>query len=216
MLKAARSVFAERGFKRATIDEIAHRAEFGKGTIYNYFPDGKDEILFAILDDVYDELHTMSKEMVEETDAPTFSHRLGRYVEAFIEYFLREGDLFVILMKEANRLAFGDDPSKANYFKGQYDRMRGVLEPCIAAAIEAGELRQLDPPAVAHMILGNIHGYLRYNCLRQIGSEDSEIVESPSGQDAARFITEMLLYGLAVPGAGPREQTPDVETAEVS
>ncbi|NNE46513.1 MAG: TetR family transcriptional regulator, partial [Rhodothermales bacterium] len=31
MLEAAQSVFAERGFGQSTLDEIASRAEFGKG-----------------------------------------------------------------------------------------------------------------------------------------------------------------------------------------
>ncbi|NNE70602.1 MAG: helix-turn-helix transcriptional regulator, partial [Rhodothermales bacterium] len=35
ILDAARTVFAERGFVGATLEEIASRAEFGKGTLYN-------------------------------------------------------------------------------------------------------------------------------------------------------------------------------------
>ncbi len=56
MLEAAQSVFAERGFGQSTLDEIASRAEFGKGTIYNYFPGGKEEMLFALLDQLYNGL----------------------------------------------------------------------------------------------------------------------------------------------------------------
>ncbi|GIV59650.1 MAG: hypothetical protein KatS3mg043_0739 [Rhodothermaceae bacterium] len=41
MLEAARAVFAEKGYLQATVDEIAQRAEFGKGTLYNYFTGGR-------------------------------------------------------------------------------------------------------------------------------------------------------------------------------
>ena len=41
---AACDVFASRGFNDATLEEIAEKAEFGKGTLYNYF-DSK-ELLF--------------------------------------------------------------------------------------------------------------------------------------------------------------------------
>jgi len=38
ILSSALKVFAERGIKEATMDEIAEAAELGKGTIYYYFP----------------------------------------------------------------------------------------------------------------------------------------------------------------------------------
>jgi len=53
MLDAAKSVFAEKGYTKATLEEIAHRAEFGKGTLYNYFPGGKEQILIAVFDQLY-------------------------------------------------------------------------------------------------------------------------------------------------------------------
>jgi AcrR family transcriptional regulator len=49
MLEAARAVFAEKGYANATLEEIAQRAEFGKGTLYNYFPGGKDELFLLSL-----------------------------------------------------------------------------------------------------------------------------------------------------------------------
>ena len=179
------------------LDEIAQRSEFGKGTIYNYFPGGKDELLFAILDDVYDDIHAISLEVFEPSQNGPFGHRLRQYIQASLDYFLEEEDLFVIMMKEANRIAFGDDPSKATYFKGQFDRIRGVLEPQIELAIQSGELKPFAPHTVAHMILGNIHGYLRYQCLAKIGLMDSHGAGTQSAGEAANFITEMLLDGLA-------------------
>ncbi|TKX68113.1 TetR/AcrR family transcriptional regulator, partial [Halorubrum sp. GN11_10-6_MGM] len=51
MLDAARAVFAEEGYADATLDEIAERAEFGKGTLYNYFEGGKEELFLAVFDE---------------------------------------------------------------------------------------------------------------------------------------------------------------------
>jgi TetR/AcrR family fatty acid metabolism transcriptional regulator len=39
ILRAAEQVFAQRGFFRAKIDEIADKAKVAKGTVYLYFPD---------------------------------------------------------------------------------------------------------------------------------------------------------------------------------
>jgi len=200
MLEAARAVIAEKGFKRATLDEIAQRAEFGKGTIYNYFPEGKDQMLFAILDDVYDELFAISKATLGSTDPVSFRERLLRYVESFLGYFINQRDLFVILMKEANRIAFGDDGTKAIYFKRHLDRLVGVIEPVVADAIEAGEVKPYPAESVAHMILGNVHGYLRYNCYRGIGNGNGAAGVEIAPRQAAEFLCGILLDGLAEGG----------------
>jgi AcrR family transcriptional regulator len=50
MLSAAQEVIAEKGYGEATLEEIASRAEYGKGTLYNYFPGGKQEILLSIFE----------------------------------------------------------------------------------------------------------------------------------------------------------------------
>lgn len=209
MLDAARAVIAEKGFKRATLDEIAQRAEFGKGTIYNYFPQGKDEMLIAILDDVYDELFAISKATFGSSDSISFRDRLLRYVESLISYFANQRDLFVILMKEANRIAFGDDETKAIYFKKHQDRLVGVIEPVIAEAIASGQIRSYPAESVAHMILGNVHGYLRYSCYRDIGSGNGSLCVELAPTQAAEFLCGMLLDGLAGrpdPAAGLEEE----------
>ncbi|MBK7257414.1 MAG: helix-turn-helix transcriptional regulator [Ignavibacteriae bacterium] len=49
ILKAARELIATKGFRDTTLDEIAQKAEFGKGTLYNYFA-SKEDIFHAIID----------------------------------------------------------------------------------------------------------------------------------------------------------------------
>jgi len=197
MLEAARVVIAEKGLKRATLDEIAQKAEFGKGTIYNYFPNGKDEMLFAILDEVYGDLHTITQEAFATVETIPFRDRLRRYVESFLSYFMRHRDLFVIVMKEANRIAFGDEESKSLYFKHNLDRLVAVLQPAINDAMASGELKPFPAESVAHMILGNVHGYLRYNCVRDDGDGDGRADTDAEVACAAEFLCAILLYGMA-------------------
>jgi len=206
MLDAARTVIAEKGFKHATLDEIAQRAEFGKGTIYNYFPEGKDEMLFAILDDVYADLYAISVETIGSHEEVPFRDRLEDYIASFLGYFLHQRELFVILVKEANRIAFGDEQVKAIYFKDQMDRLVGVMEPVIANAVARGELRDYPADFVAHLILGNVHGYLRHTCLRGIGHGNNSVPGKDEPRHTARVLCDILLNGLAMNGGA--EQTP--------
>jgi AcrR family transcriptional regulator len=49
ILDAARTVFAERGYHRTTIKDIASQAGVADGTVYNYF-ENKDALLSALFD----------------------------------------------------------------------------------------------------------------------------------------------------------------------
>lgn len=49
ILRAAAAVFAQRGFHRALMDEVASKAGVGKGTVYRYF-NTKEDLLFSIVD----------------------------------------------------------------------------------------------------------------------------------------------------------------------
>lgn len=48
ILRAAREVFFENGFHRATVDDVAGRAKVSKGTVYLYF-ESKETILALLL-----------------------------------------------------------------------------------------------------------------------------------------------------------------------
>ncbi len=59
ILKIAREVFSEKSFYQATLEEIAERAEFAKGTIYGYFTSKED--LFECL--IAEELDLLENEL---------------------------------------------------------------------------------------------------------------------------------------------------------
>lgn len=45
-------IFREHGFAGASLSTITRRTGLGKGSLYNFFPDGKNEMAEAVLDDV--------------------------------------------------------------------------------------------------------------------------------------------------------------------
>ena len=60
ILKAARELFLAKGFRETTLDEIAHAAEFGKGTLYNYFS-SKEELFLGILRQALEEMYEIAR-----------------------------------------------------------------------------------------------------------------------------------------------------------
>lgn len=201
MLRAAQSVFAEKGYAQATLDEIAERAEFGKGTLYNYFDGGKEGILFAVFDELYDDLFEHIQEAF--TGAPAQERPLRERFHAFVlesfSFFLEHEDLFMVLIKESHRLCFSENTEHATYFQHQQERMVNALVPPLEAAMEQGEIQPLPSRSVAHMMLENINGMLAHRAMIDRHDEDCADTILHDPEKAADFLTTMLFDGLTIP-----------------
>ena len=199
MLDAARSVFAEKGYQEATLDEIAERAEFGKGTLYNYFEGGKEELLFAIFEDVHEGMCRLVKDFFEneeERDRPTRDVFRDLF-ETAIRYFVKNQEVFMILVREAQRVQLGGGAERVACLLEQRDRVIDQLEPPLQKAIDAGKLKALPTRPVAHMIMGNIKGYLMYaSPLNFCPDTPAQETERPSPEKAADFLATILFDGL--------------------
>ncbi|MCK6606529.1 MAG: TetR/AcrR family transcriptional regulator [Ignavibacteriaceae bacterium] len=77
ILSAAEELFFHKGFTATTLDDIAVKAEFGKGTIYNYFAN-KEEIYLSIVEDF---IHKFI-EIVNEADKE--SEFFKEFIAAYI------------------------------------------------------------------------------------------------------------------------------------
>lgn len=206
MLRAARSVFAEKGYDRATLEEIAERAEFGKGTLYNYFEGGKEDILFAVLEEIHDDICDLIRDVFPANGAGERSLRdsFHAFVQAFFDFSQRNEDLFMILFKEAHRQTFSADDSRAAFFRDQRERMANALVPALEAAMEREEIQSLPPESVAHLLLANVNGIVLHRCLadqKEQCCDDPECAPKSIIQDpetAADFLTSMLFDGLSL------------------
>ena len=96
ILKAARKLFFDRGFKSVTVDNIAAKAEVSKGSVYLYFK-SKEEIYTQIL--INDSIATFEdwKNKFSAKDIPP-AELLLEFADNYIDYFLNENELFRILM----------------------------------------------------------------------------------------------------------------------
>ena len=95
ILKAARKLFFERGFKSVTVDLIAAKAEVSKGSIYLYF-DSKEEIYTQILISANIERHKEIENFARQEG--TASELLLKYARVYVNFFLENNELFRILM----------------------------------------------------------------------------------------------------------------------
>lgn len=206
MLSAAKAVFAEKGYANATLGEIAERAEFGKGTLYNYFEEGKEEILLAIFDELYDDLYAIIQNSFGDVASPDGSSLREAYhdfiVECF-EFFMEQEDLFLILVKEAYQLAFSDKDDHVDYFHRQQERMVNALVPAIEEATDNQSIRALPVRSTAYMMLENLTGLLVHRASLASEAHGPPPQEGYAGaltghpEQAADFLTTVFFDGLS-------------------
>ncbi|MEM7788052.1 MAG: TetR/AcrR family transcriptional regulator, partial [Bacteroidota bacterium] len=181
----------------------AERAEFGKGTIYNYFPGGKDELYFALFEEVVGSLHGIIEreapgpEAVQTRDDVRDGFR--RLMAGLIEHFQANRGVLLLFMKDGHRMML--QPEKMAHFAGRFAEIIDAMAHPVEAAVEAGALRPLPPRAVAHMIMGNVRGYL----MAEIDADcdptgSTERPDFGTPEQAADFITTILFDGLLAPG----------------
>lgn len=95
ILKAARKLFFDKGFKAVTVDSIAAKAGVSKGSIYLYF-DSKEEIYAQVL--IADNIEHNKDMLYFSTKEAPAAELLLEYAERYVNNFLNDKELFRILM----------------------------------------------------------------------------------------------------------------------
>lgn len=144
-MAAALELFAERGYGAVAIEDIAEAAGLTKGAVYYWFAD-KDDLGRDLQHDLYDRLTDLALQALDpKGDAVSNMRRAFQvYLDAVgslghARFFLRDAWTIPALDEGGRR-----DQQDA------VEMVRGML----AAAIERGEVADLDPDALANVLLG--------------------------------------------------------------
>jgi AcrR family transcriptional regulator len=100
ILQAARELFEERGFDKATLRTIAERAGMGASSIYRHFQ-SKEELLIADLVDLQEEAWRRFREG-DERKSPTRA-RVSRFLDCQHALLAEDNDLTLIALRATTR-----------------------------------------------------------------------------------------------------------------
>ncbi len=147
LLQAATTEFAREGYARANINRISRAAGFAKGTIYNYFP-SKRALMLALIDEIARaHFDSVSQHVVQEND-PT--RRLERFFEAGFAWVTGSLDRARVMITTLN----GPDLEfKLHMYEAYQPMFQLVGSDIIAAGMERGTFRQVDPVAAARLLM---------------------------------------------------------------
>jgi AcrR family transcriptional regulator len=139
LLGAARQVFSQQGYQRATTAQIAEAAGVSEATVFTYFP-GKRELCIQVIKDWYDEI---SSEL--ERDVPRLHGvhaKLSHVVRAHLVTLLADGSGMCALVLSEGRAA---EPELAQVITDCKRRYTAPLMDCLAEAQTQGQIRQDMP-----------------------------------------------------------------------
>ena len=86
LLTAARELFIENGVAKASIDQIASRAQVAKGTFYLYFRD-KEDLLQALIYRISCHVLDEAYRVMDSRRTEDFTENVILFADAIIEYF---------------------------------------------------------------------------------------------------------------------------------
>lgn len=185
ILNAARKVFSERGFEKATLDEIAEVAEYGKGTIYNYFKN-KEELFSCIIERGINRFHQFVTQAIQGKTKPR--EKVEAYIDAAFEFFEKNRQIFSILELERNNLARSLNDGMLSRCCEQQTALLQYLAQFFQEGIKKGGFKKFDSLKLAQALFGLIHvAYL--NAIRE--PETSDLKKD------ARFIKQIFFEGVA-------------------
>jgi AcrR family transcriptional regulator len=185
ILEAARKVMARFGMQGTTIDRVAEEAKVAKGTIYLYFPKGKDDLVHAAV------LEGM-RAMVDETkraDDPSRPpiERIRNLILSQYRIQASNQDFLKTLII-GNSLDFEVESEPGRDFMKVYCDFLDFYAAVLQNAIDSHAIRPIDPKFAAFMLGEMITGSLRRRMLK--------LASSPLESDA-ESVVELFLKGVA-------------------
>lgn len=185
ILHAATQLFAEKGFMNTTIDDIAEKAEFGKGTIYNYFS-SKEEMFSVILEEIsISYLETVVKLDNRNQSFYDFVYSLS---ENLFDFCVNQKYAFKIIARiRTNTSTFTSNiPKKMIENHAEIDR---ILIKRIDKAVKAKEIEKVDSHSLIALYRSMIFPYI-FNKMFCGTEKEINVAEE------TKFIVNILFNGI--------------------
>jgi AcrR family transcriptional regulator len=147
ILSSAVSLFAERGFRAVTIDDIASNLGYTKSVVYYYFK-SKNEILWQIFTRIYDTYFEMISS-ISATDLPP-EEALRKIIIGHAMNVMERREWTAIYFREESELDEKQRKLMLNR-KREYD---ATIEKVYQAGVEKGAFRDIPPHVAVTGILG--------------------------------------------------------------
>jgi AcrR family transcriptional regulator len=156
---AAVRVFADRGFSRATVQDIARQAEVSVGTIYLYYR-SKEDLYVSLLFASMQRFTEAIEKIIARGLAP--DQQLKRVWDFFYDYHARAPQSYqVLVFLQQPGLISGISPRTLQEINVRAARNFSLVSRIVSAAMDKGLYRRHEPREVVDLLwslfLGLVH-----------------------------------------------------------
>jgi TetR/AcrR family transcriptional regulator len=185
ILAAAKEVLSKKPFGEATLEEIAEKAEFAKGTIYGYFKN-KEDLFICLIKEEFDRWTKAVSPALAEGLKPLERLRIlaeeelrfhRENLEIYKIYLYHEG--FITIIRQDKSPSSLAEHTVQEYQKTLYEcrvKTLETFERVIRTCQDAGYYKDKDPRFLALIFLGVVHSVIAGWIMGQLKKPIPEIV----------------------------------------
>ncbi len=181
---AALDLFLSNGFDETTTRDIASRANVAMGTVFIY-AESKRDLLFLIVNEELEDCIARASAAVDPK-APLLANLL-KVLRIHYEYFARNP---VISRAALREMYFYQSGKQSERFRATRDKLRSLLTRLIADAIQSGQIKSTETPAI---IAQTMFAVYQVDLRIWLSSEEPRL---KSGLESLRRKLEIVMRGL--------------------
>ena len=154
ILDAAEAVFAEKGFHRTTVDDIAARSEFAVGTIYNFF-ESKEQLFVELMKTGIEKIGQVLIPILDSNQEE--QEKLSEFIRSHIDIIESNIEFTKLYISQ-----YGTNTSANPMLKDISDLKTTVaakLENIIKAGMQKQIFRRVHPEIVALSIRATLEAF---------------------------------------------------------
>jgi AcrR family transcriptional regulator len=186
ILDATDRLLARYGYKKMTIDDLAHEVGIGKGSVYLHFS-SKEEIVLSHIDRIIERLKGRLREIAEKRSG--VERRLS---DMLVERVIYRFDSVQHYTQSLNDLLSHVRPKLLDRRKRYFDEESRIFAAVILEGQAAGVFAAGDPTDLAQTLLNATNSLLPYSL------STAELGERADIEKRTRKIATVLIKGLAV------------------
>ena len=183
ILNAAAKVFAEKGYQRATVKEVAALAGVAPGTIYLYFKNKRD-LLLAIADQLIGQAWEQTQAQMTHADAESY---IAAVLENTLHFVRQNQSLIQAVMTEI----WTDDLLQGRFFDQILSPIFRTGASYLQTNVAVGNARSCQVEIVIPTIAGSL---IILSMLRTLATD--QFLADYSDDDLVEELTCLYLYGL--------------------
>ncbi|MGE5397632.1 MAG: TetR/AcrR family transcriptional regulator [Chitinophagales bacterium] len=152
--EAAFQLFSQTWYENVTVEEIARKAEFGKGTIYKYFA-SKEEIIAYIMCQGIDEICVRIEEQC--LSEPNLMKALSNYISLQYHFYMAYHHIFLSLMRRAI-----DGTANSQWFteiNGRHEKKTNMVAEILNRGMTEKYIAEADAFKMARVLEKVIKGF---------------------------------------------------------